>query len=186
LVFSRRRRRDPVACVRRGLILVTIAVLTAAHAQQAPQPAREMKKYTNVSWRWSIAYPAGWTVESDYPGLVRIHSPAENALCSIHSGPMDRFNTVDELTDFLVEHDAKLLKEKGQKFVVLARRRITLPNAMVGNDVLVEIGPGGRSRRLHVLADGRGFAIDCEAYAKHWSRLDTSYRRIIASFAPSK
>lgn len=186
-VFARRiRRRDPAACVCSGLLFVTIAAVTTAHAQQAPQPAREMKKYTSASWRWSIAYPAGWTVESDYPGLVRIHSTAENALCSIHSGPMDRFNTVDELTDFLVAHDAKLLKEKGQKFVVLARKRITLPNAMAGNDVLVEIGPGGRSRRLHVLADGRGFAIDCEAYTKHWSRLDTSYRRVIGSFTVVK
>ena len=177
------RRLDPAGCVVSVLLLAAIAAFTAAHAQQ---PARDVKKYTNASWRWSIAYPAGWTVESDYPGLVRIHSTADSALCSIHSGPMDRFNTVDELTDFLVTHDEKLLTEKGQKFVVLARRRIVLPNGMVGNDVLVEIGPGGRSRRLHVLADGRGFAIDCEAYTKHWSKLDTPYRRIIASFTPAK
>jgi hypothetical protein len=181
-ISSEIRRLDSAGCVRSVLLLAAIAAVTAAHAQ----PAREMKQYTNASWRWSIAYPAGWTVESDYPGLVRIHSTAENALCSIHSGPMDRFNTVDELTDFLVEHDAKLLKGKGRKFVVLARRRITLPNAMAGNDVLVEIGPGGRSRRLHVLADGRGFAIDCEAYEKHWSRLDGAYRRVIASFTVAR
>ena len=175
-------RGDPVARLRSGLLLVTIAAATAAHGQQ---PARELKKYTNTSWRWSISYPARWTVESDYPGLVRIHSSEEGALCSIHSGPMDRFNTVDELTAFMLEHEAKFLKEKNQKFVVLTRQPIKLPSG-IGNDVLVEIGPGGRSRRLHVLADGRGFAIDCEAYTKNWARLEASYQRIITSFTVSK
>lgn len=184
-ISSEIRRFDPVAAARGALLLAAIAAVAVAHAQQAPQQ-REMKKYANTSWRWSISYPSGWTVESDYPGLVRIHSAAENALCSIHSGPMDRFNSVDELTDFLVGHDEKFLKEKGQKLAVLARRRVTLPNGMAANELLVEIGPGGRSRRLHVLADGRGFAIDCEAYTKNWSSLDPSYRRIIASFTPAK
>lgn len=145
-----------------------------------------MNTYTNASWRWSISYPAGWTVDSKDRDLIRIHSTAENALCSIHSGPMDRFNTVDELTDFMVAHDEQFFKGKGQKFVVLARRRITLPNGIVGNDLLAEIEPGGRSRRTHVLTDGRGFAIDCEGYTKLWSRLDASYQRIIASFTVRK
>jgi hypothetical protein len=168
--------------MRGGLLLATIAAATAAHAQQAPP----LKKYTNASWRWSISYPAGWAAESNYPGLVRLHSTIDGALCSIHSGPMDRFNTVDELTAFMLEHDEQFLKEKGQKFTVLARKRIKLPNGIAGNDVLVEIGPGGRSRRLHVLADGRGFAVDCEAYAKNWARLEASYQRIIASFTVAK
>lgn len=172
--------------MRNALLLLTFAAIAAAHAQPAARPAPKMSKYANASWRWAISYPAGWTVESNYPGLVRIHSSAENALCSIHSGPMDRFNTVDELTNFLVAHDEEFFKAKNLKFAVLARRRITLPNGIAGNDVLAEIGPGGRSRRLHVLADGRGFAIDCEGYAKDWGRLDASYRRVIASFTVSK
>jgi hypothetical protein len=171
----------------RGVLLaVALAAVTAGHAQPLAQPAPKMNKYTNASWHWSISYPAGWKIESNYPGLVRIHSTAEGALCSIHSGPMDRFNTVDELTDFLVTNDEQFLKSKGQKFAVLARRRITLPNGVAGNNVLAEIGPGGSSRRLHVLADGRGYAIDCEGYTKNWGRLDASYQRIIASFTVRK
>ena len=145
-----------------------------------------MKNYANASWRWSVSYPAGWTVDGKDRDLIRIRSKAENALCSIHSGPMDRFNTVDELTDFMIAHDEQFFKSKGQKYVVLARRRISLPNGIVGNDLLVEIGPGGRSRRIHVLNDGRGLAIDCEAYTKNWSRLEASYQRVIASFTVSK
>ena len=52
--------------------------------------------------------------------------------------------------------------------------------------MLVELGPGGRSRRLHVLVDGRGFAIDCEAYTRHWGKLEGAYQRIIASFTVKK
>ena len=182
-----RPRLTPNRVLARNLLpLVALAVAAAAPGKVAAQPAPKMGTYTNASWRWSISYPTGWTVESNYPGLVEFRSATDNALCAIHSGPMDRFNTVDELTDFLLKHDEEFLKSKGQKFVVLARQRIKLPNGMAGNDVLAEIGPGGRSRRLHVLADGRGFAVDCEGYAKDWSRLDAIYRRIIASFAVRK
>ena len=170
----------------RWLLLAAIAAFAAAHAQEATKSAPAMGKYSSKSWRWSIAYPAGWTLEAKDPDLVRIRSAANNALCSIHSGPMDRFSSVDELTDFLLANDAQFFREKGQKFAVLARKRISLPNRVVGNDVLAEIGPGGKSRRVHVLADGRGFAIDCETYTKNWERLEASYQQVITSFTVRK
>jgi hypothetical protein len=170
------------------LIAAIPIALAAAGAARGREPARaaEMSQYTSKSWRWSIAYPAGWTLEAKDPDLIRIRSAGDNALCSIHSGPMDRFNTVDELTDFLLANDARFFKEKGQKFTVLARKRISLPNRIAGNDVLAEIGSGGRSRRVHVLADGRGFAIDCEGYTRNWSVLEPAYQRVIASFTVRK
>ncbi|HKA44350.1 MAG TPA: hypothetical protein VKF40_20365 [Burkholderiales bacterium] len=145
-----------------------------------------MNKYVNTSWRWSISYPAGWTVDGTDPDLVRIRSAAENALCSINSGPVDRFGTVDDFTDFMLASDGSFFKDRGQRFAVVARKRINLPNGIVGNDVLAEIGPGGTSRRVHVLADGRGFALDCEAYTKDWSRLEAAYQQVIASFTVNK
>ena len=168
------------------LFLAVITAVVTAQAADPAQPKREPGRYTSKAWRWSISYPAGWTVEAKDPDLVRIRSAGDNALCSIHSGPMDRFNSVDELTDFLLANDAQFFKEKGQKFAVVARKRISLPNRVVGNDVLAEIGPGGKSRRVHVLADGRGFAIDCEGYAKTWSTLEPYYQRVITSFSVSK
>ena len=165
---------------------MSLTLAATAQAADAVQPKREPGRYTSKAWRWSIAYPAGWTLEAKDPDLVRIRSAADNALCSIHSGPMDRFNSVDELTDFLLANDAQFFREKGQKFSVLARKRISLPNRIVGNDVLAEIGSGGRSRRVHVLADGRGFAIDCETYTKNWSALEAEYQKVIASFTVRK
>ena len=172
--------RGPV--VRKWVLLAAVAAVGAAHGQNGPGPGREMNRYTNKSWRWSISYPAGWTMDGKDPDLVRVRSASEHALCSIFSGPMDRFNSVDELTDFMLAQDARFFRDKGQKFTVLSRKRMALPNRIVGNDVLVEIGPGGRSRRLHALVDGRGFAIDCEAYTKNWSKLEASYQWIIGSF----
>jgi hypothetical protein len=172
--------------MRTFLLLIMMIGSTAAHAQQAVKPAAKLATYTNASWRWSISYPADWMLDSKDPDAVRVQSFQHNALCSIHSGPMDRFNTVDELTNFMLAHDEKFLKGTGQKFTVLSRRRITLPNGIVGNDILVEIGPGGRSRRIHVLNDGRGFALDCEGYARDWGRLEDSYQRVIASFTVAR
>ena len=166
-------------------ILMALATVVAQAAETA-KPKGETGRYTSKAWRWSITYPAGWTLEAKDTDLVRIRSAADNALCSIHSGPMDRFNSVDELTDFLLANDAQFFKEKGQKFTVLTRKRIALPNRIVGNDVLAEIGSGGRSRRVHVLADGRGFAIDCETYTKNWASLEADYQRVIASFTVRK
>ena len=145
-----------------------------------------MGRYTSKTWRWTIAYPAGWTVENPEPDLVRIRSTAQRALCSVVSGAVDRFNNVDELTEFMLDHDERYLKEKGHKFTVLARKKITLPNGVVGNDVLADVGSGGRSRRINVLADGRGLIVDCEAHTKDWGRLEPAYNRVVTSFTVMK
>jgi len=168
------------------LLLVATAAAAPAHAQEAPKSAAAMSKYTSKAWRWTISHPAGWTVDAKDPDTVRIRSARDRALCSVVSGAVDRFNSVDELTDFMLEHDQQYLKEKGHKFTVLSRQRITLQNGVVGNDVLAGIGPDGKSRRINVLADGRGLVVDCEAHAKDWSRLEAAYQRVITSFTVSK
>jgi hypothetical protein len=159
-----------------------VAAVTAAHGQAPPRPAVDTRTYSNSAWRWSVSYPAQWTVEAGDPTLVRIRFAERNALCSFNSGAMDRFNSADELTDFMLANDAQFFKERKQKFAVLERRRMTLPNRVVANDVLAEIGPGQKSRRVYALADGRGFAIDCEAESKNWAVVEADYQRIVASF----
>jgi hypothetical protein len=147
--------------------------------------AVSVRSYTSPVYRWSISYPANWTIDSKDPSFVRIHSAADNALCGIHSGPV-RFETLDEFTDFMLAHNERFIRGRGQAFVILARRRISLQNEIIGNDVLVEIGPGGKSRRILVLVDGRGFAIDCETYATNWEKLDPFFERVINSFTFGK
>jgi len=132
--------------------------------------------YANAVYRWSITYPSSWTVDSGNLGFVKISSSVDQALCGIHSREVP-FRTVDEYTDAL---------ERATDRVVLARRQISLPNDVIGNDVLTRILGGGKSRRIYTLSDGRGFAIDCETYDKDWDRLEPFYDRIIRSFTLGK
>jgi tripartite-type tricarboxylate transporter receptor subunit TctC len=165
--------------------VVTLALLhacTVIAAQPGPVAAASDRLYTNPAHRWSIRYPGDWTIDSRDTSFVRIHSAADNALCGIHSRAFP-FNTVDEFTDSALAHNARFLKDRGSALVILSRTRISLPNDIVGNDVLVEILHGLRSRRIYVLADGRGFVIDCETYAKNWEKLERSFDWIISSFA---
>lgn len=171
-----------MARILRCLFSILIAAVTVAHGQEPAKPARDTRTYTNATWRWSVSYPAQWTLEAGDPALVRLRFRERNASCSFNSGPMDRFNNVDELTDFMLANDAQFFRDRKQKFAILERRRIALPNRTAGNDVLAQIDPGQRSRRIYVLADGRGFAVDCEAHVKNWGDLEADYQRIIASF----
>src|SRR5262245_48269524 len=126
------------------LFCVLLAAVAPAHAQEPLKKQQDTKTYANATWRWSIAYPAQWTLEARDPAQVRVRFAERNASCSFYSGPMDRFNNVDELTDFMLANDEQIFKDRKQKFGVLERKRIALPNRIAGNDVLAEIGPGQR------------------------------------------
>ncbi len=158
--------------------VLVVTVCTGASEVRAPD-----RLYTNRVAHWSIAYPGDWIVDDHDPADVRIYSSAaKTALCGIHSTKA-AFKTLDEFTDAVLAHDKLYFVDKGQVFGVLARTKISLPNTVVGSDVLTEIGPGGKSRRVYILADGQGFAIDCETYAKDWDRLAPFFEQIIRSFA---
>jgi hypothetical protein len=137
--------------------------------------------YFNPTYYWSISYPPNWIVDDKHPAFIRILSPKDNALCGIHCGSV-RFSTVDELTDFILDYQEEMLKEKGLVSVILYRRHISLQNEKTGNDVLVHFQPGGMSRRIFVLFKGLGYGIDCETYAQNWKKVEPIFDRIISSF----
>ena len=137
--------------------------------------------YTNAAYRWSISYPLSWTVDGGDSSFVRVLPPGSDALCGIHSGNV-RFKTLDEFTEFMLAHMEQSLKQQGFASVISDQHRISLPRDVIGNDVLVDIVPGGRSHRIFVLADGRGFGIDCETAAENWERLGPFFDRIVSSF----
>lgn len=149
-----------------------------------PIPARE-RLYTNPTYRWSIRYPANWTINSKDHNFIRLHSSGTIVgLCAVLSGPIP-FTTVDEYTDFLLAENKHHFRDQRQRYVLLGRRRITLSNSIVGNEVRTEIGafPSGQSRGIIVCDDRRGFTINCETYSANWAMLEPVFDRIIASFA---
>jgi hypothetical protein len=140
---------------------------------------------TNSTYHWSISYPPSWTVDDKDPTFVRFLSSPDNALCGIHTQSVP-FKTVDEFTDFILDQAEKSLKQRGVMSLILSRRQISLPNNIVGNDVFVNLLPGGASRRIFVLVDGQGFVVDCETYVANWRKLEHSYDQIISSFTVGK
>jgi tetratricopeptide (TPR) repeat protein len=148
-----------------------------AHAPPAPSD----RAYTSAAHRWSISYPADWTVDDKDPAFVRFSSAADNALCGVHARAV-RFAVLDEFTDFILGQVEQFLRQKGLVSVVRARRQSSLPGNIVGNDVLVDLLPGLRSRRFIALADGVGYVIDCETYAQNWKKLEPLFERVISSF----
>jgi hypothetical protein len=137
--------------------------------------------YFNPTYYWSISYPPNWIVDDKHQSFIRILSIKDNALCGIHSDSV-RFSTVDELTDFILDYQEEMLKKKGLVCEILYRRRISLQNENIGNDVLVHIQPGGMSRSIFVLFGGLGYAIDCETYAQNWKKIEPVFDGIINSF----
>lgn len=172
-----RRTRNGGAYLAVLIVLLTVsgcAVQPTVATDPNTDPAE--RAYTNPVYGWSIAYPRTWTVDSGNLGFVKIVSSADKALCGIHSHEVP-LKTVDEFTDAL---------ERDPNRVILARRKISLPNDVIGNDVLARTMGGGKSRRIYILADGRAFGIDCETYEKDWDRLEPFYDRIIRSFKLGK
>jgi hypothetical protein len=139
---------------------------------EAAVPARG---YTNPTYRWSVTYPADWKTDAADPNDVRVSSG--DGLCGFHSGPA-RLKTADEFADLAEEQDQKAHFTTRHS----PKQPISLPNGVVGVDVVREIRGGGRSRRIYMLADGVAYSIDCETYANGWEQFAPFFAQIISSF----
>jgi hypothetical protein len=138
--------------------------------------------YTHPVYGWSLSYPAHWSIDSSDPNSVRISSDADAGLCGIHSFG-SRWTTLDELTDAAHADSERFLQNRGLRLAVLARRRISLPNGVIANDVLTQILPQNeRSRRIYVYEGGRAFVMDCETWPENWGNLEPVFDRIVNSF----
>lgn len=157
------------------------AVTAKSTTPEKPSQEIEKLRYSSPVYSWSVSYPNDWTIDSKDPNDVRISPPSDDGVCGLHSGAV-RFKTVGEFTDFMQENSRQFFKEKGTTTRSSPKQRISLPNDVIGIDVLTEILSGGRSRRIYVLADGVGYNIDCETYASNWEKLAPFFAQIISSF----
>jgi hypothetical protein len=168
--------------------VVTIAVASVCTAVQA-QPGRggtEPERTYMSPNGWTISYPGDWTIDTTNPNDVPLRAPANDGMCTIFSGPplRGRFKTADEFADRALAHNEQSFKGRGLQLVVVGRRRIALPTGVTATEVLTELRPGGKSRRLYgVVGDGQGWAIDCETFARNWEKLEGTFGRIFNSFS---
>jgi hypothetical protein len=153
--------------------LLTIVALRSAFAETE-------LVYTNPIYGWSMKYPANWSLDSSDVAFVRILSPENDGVCGVLTGPV-QFKSAEEFTDFMLAHSAQTFKRRGLEVAISSRQQIVLLSGITGTNVLVEIVPGGRSRRIFVLADGNGLVVDCETYAANWQKLAPTFDRIMGS-----
>ena len=137
--------------------------------------------FKSPDFPWSISYPSDWIVDASEPNFVRIARNVDDglfALCGIHSNSSG-FNTVEELVDFVIDFEDEYFKERGQSYDILSRQAITLASGASGIELMVELGPGGKSRRVYFLTAGYDLVIDCETNLMDWPLLEATYDQII-------
>jgi hypothetical protein len=143
--------------------------------------------YTSPDNSWSISYPDGWGVDDTDAAFVRIYSSEDVSLvglCGIRSNAVS-FSTVDELVDSMLATNEETFGARGQDYVVESQSEITLSSGLSGVEVIAEIGPGGKSRSVIVLADGQAYIVDCETFLEEWPKLEPIFDQIINSFTLS-
>ena len=143
--------------------------------------------YTNARYHWSIAYPANWGLEVNNEEFIRIVAPEKNGVCGVRSRPTSQA-TADALADYAMNYARKNLKErKGLEQVTVSRESIRLRGDIPATEVVVAIKPGGgQARRIYTVVSGNGFMVDCAASDAAWPSNDTQFKRIMASFTPSR
>jgi hypothetical protein len=144
-------------------------------------PAVTSRTFSNSTYRWTAAFPEDWKVEDANPAAVSIHSQEGQSLCTFVSGTY-RYKSVDDFADAMQAFNGKAVRSKGMTLQSSARRRLQFPSGAVGIDVLNDILPGGKARRLFVLDGSNGYVIDCQGPVEEWEYFEPYFGRIIASF----
>lgn len=133
-------------------------------------------------YNWRIAYPGDWKAEQK--GHTEFTPESKEAVCGVHIVTKRSPMTTNQLTDEMLGVYARYLSENGVKSKVLSRRKVSLLSGESANDVLVDLVPGGRSRRLFVASkNGLGYLIDCETYASKWQQYEYIFESFFKSFS---
>ncbi len=181
----------------KSMVVISIIIISllfaSAYAQQKqsesyapkPTPPGHENEYVNPVCKWSIRYPNDWTMNSSDPSFVKIQPPVDSALVGIHCTTVN-YTSLDDFVNFVLAHNEGYFKQKGQTMVVMTRRSTYLPNGVPAVDVIVEIRPGGKSRRIYVLVDKQAFLVDAETYIEKWDMFHPYFDRMISSFTVLK
>lgn len=139
-------------------------------------------RYTNAMFRWSISYPEGWTVDASDTAFVRI-APSSSALVGVHSTCFTDSRTLDGATDQLLGRMEQSLRQSGKTFRVLTRDGISLSGNTAARDVLIELGPGGKSRIVSTIVGNCFFAANFETQDILWARFEDVFNEMIRSLS---
>jgi hypothetical protein len=168
-----------------GLAERTIAGLLAVMLQAPPVDAQAgFSAFESIAKGWSIERPVAWGLLDDPAGLTALIAPEGAALCGVHSASRPPTSDLNRFTDDLLAATAAELKRKhGIHSQVSRRRTLRLSSGEPAVEVLVDLVPGARSRRLFTLG-GNGWAhvVDCETSTDLWPSHQVEFEHVIRSF----
>jgi hypothetical protein len=164
-------------------LALTVALPHAARAQRGDAV------YVSPVHRWTVAYPVGWTVDSQNVASVQLRAPSGSpfGLVGIHTARVP-LATADELIELVLAAQ----RQSPQGVRVLARRAVRLSDSTPAVELETELGTGvvGRSHRLVAVVDGTAYVLDAESYGEAWPVMGPIFRDILRSFrvrpAPSR
>jgi hypothetical protein len=161
--------------VRRVALTLALALPQLAAAQRADAV------YANPVHRWTVAYPVGWTVDSQNVAAVQLRAPSGMpfGLVGIHAAPVP-FRTADELVDLVLAAQ----RQSPQGVRVLARRAVRLADSTPAVELETDLGTGvvGRSHRLVAITNGVAYVLDAEAHSEAWPVMGPIFTSIARSF----
>jgi hypothetical protein len=130
-------------------------------------------------YKWSVSYPRGWKVDAANPHSVIFRGERPPGVLGIHALPDAQSKSLDEAVTHVLQFYPPA------RFATVSRRAITLPNGVPAIEVVHHIGSGvvGKSRKLIMVAKGRGFLIDAETYLNSWDAAEPYFNRMIDSFS---
>jgi hypothetical protein len=137
--------------------------------------------YVHPMHRWSVAYPDFWRLDDNDREWVKL-SRGSMAIVGIHAATNVIGKSLDEVTDTWLRGWEQHI---GERFEVIARRRLTLSNDLPAIEVVHHIGSGviGKSRKVFAVVKDRAFLIDAETYLEAWPTFEPDFNRIIESFS---
>ncbi len=147
----------------------------------AAQPrSTTVNSHTNPTHRWLISYPGDWRLSDDGQS-VRLSRG--QAVLGIHVLPNAAGRSIDEVADAAVLAWERRMQTVNSVMRV-SRQRQELPGDVVAIAVThhISIGQVGKSLKLVMLVQGRGFLIDAETHLASWPDYEADFQRIIVSF----
>jgi hypothetical protein len=139
--------------------------------------------FVNAEHGYSFCYPAvseglvaNATLDERDSTFVRL-TFGDVALIGVHVGPAGS-RTLDEYAgEFFAGYGASL-----PGFANPTTRWIELRGGLPAYEMVNEVGPGGRSRKVLIVDAGRTILIDAETYLTLWDLLESDFDLVISSF----
>ena len=136
--------------------------------------------YAPADQRWSIAYPAGWSLEAS---ARYVKFTKGQAVVGVHSVAHVAGDSLDQVADTAIREWERQMQ--GVNLVRrVSRHHVTLSGGLTAIAVVHPIGTGrvGQSRKTIAVHRDRRFLIDTETLLASWAAHEGDFNQIIGSF----